>query len=130
LPVSNIRILIFYRLSGRERQQGNVAGPLDCRCQAALVGRAYPGQTARHNLATLSHKLLQQPHIFVVDVVDLLDAEPANLLTPEKLASLIAASAVSTISSIATIAPVTASRLRASGFSWSFLIDFVSHNSP
>jgi hypothetical protein len=114
--LSNDSLLTFvFRLflSSREGQQGNVTGPLDRSCQAALVGRAHPSQTPRHNLASLGHKLLQQPDIFVIDVVNFLDAEPANFLATEKLAPLIAASGRS---AIAPVAPVPTSRLRAAGF--------------
>ena len=45
------------------------------------------GQTAGNNLAPLGDELLQQAHIAVVDGVDLLDAELADLLAAEELAS-------------------------------------------
>src|SRR5215472_12822608 len=118
-------------LSCREGQQGNVARPLDGRRQTALVGRAHAGQTPRHNLASLRHKLLQQSYVFVVDIVDFFDAESANLFAPEKLASLVAprASGPATVAAITTLA-VTAPGLRTARFSWCFLIHFVSHKSP
>jgi hypothetical protein len=72
-------------------QQSNVAGPLNGRSQAALVRRAYSGQPAWDNLAPFRHKLAQQSHVFVIDVVNLLNAEFADLLAPEKLATAIAA---------------------------------------
>ena len=63
-----------------ERQQGDVAGLLDGAGQAALVRGADAGQTARHNLAALGDKALQQANIPVGDRIDLLRAEFANLL--------------------------------------------------
>ena len=53
-------------------------------------GEHTPGQTPRHDLAALGHELPEQPVIFVVDVGDLLGAELANFLAPEKLASTFA----------------------------------------
>ena len=70
-----------------EGQQGDVAGLLDGAGQAALVRGANAGQAARHNLAALGHKLLQQTHIAVGDRVDLLGAELADLLAAEELAA-------------------------------------------
>src|ERR1700745_4466435 len=49
--------------------------------------RAHACQPARNDLAALGDELPEQPVIFVVDVFDLLDAEFANLLAPEELAS-------------------------------------------
>jgi hypothetical protein len=72
-------------------QQGDVAGPLNGRGQAALVRRAYSGQPAWDNLAPFRHELAEQAHVFVINVVNLLHAEFADLLAPEKLATAIAA---------------------------------------
>ena len=47
--------------------------------------RADAGNTARDDLAALGHEGVQQLQIFVIDVVDLLDAEPADFLAPEIL---------------------------------------------
>ncbi len=49
--------------------------------------RAYTGQAAGNDLAALGDKTLQQANIAVGDSVDLLGAELANFLAPEKLAS-------------------------------------------
>jgi hypothetical protein len=54
------------------------------------VRRAYAGQASRSDLAAFRHELRQQTHIFVIDRFDLLDAELANLLAPEKLAAAFA----------------------------------------
>jgi hypothetical protein len=51
------------------------------------MGGADAGKTARHNLAPLRHKLLQQANVAIVDGIDLLDTELANLLAAEELAS-------------------------------------------
>src|SRR5262249_41825070 len=61
--------------------------------QAALVRRTHTGQAARHDLARLSHELPKQADILIVHAVDLLDAELANLLAAEELASAFARSA-------------------------------------
>jgi hypothetical protein len=55
------------------------------------VGGANTGQAAGNNLAPLGDELLQQTHIAVVDRVDLLHAELADLLAPEELPSARAA---------------------------------------
>jgi hypothetical protein len=74
-----------------ERQQGNVARPLDGRCKAALVRSAHPGQPPWDDLASLRHKLAEQTYVLVINVVNLLHAELADLLATEKFASTIAA---------------------------------------
>src|SRR5580692_4640853 len=43
------------------------------------------GDSARNNLAALGNERLQHSDVLVIDVIDLLDAEPANLLAPEIL---------------------------------------------
>src|SRR5579884_4338069 len=74
------------RPGGCERQQRDVASLLDRSSKTTLVGRADPTQPPRHNLSALGDELRQQPVILVVDGVNLLDAELANLLPPEVLA--------------------------------------------
>src|ERR1700686_4043912 len=70
-----------------KRQQCDVARLLDGRGQPVLMRRAHAGQPPGHDLAALRHELAEQPVILVVDVRDLLRAELADLLAPEKLAS-------------------------------------------
>src|ERR1700687_3961212 len=67
----------------RERQQGDVARLLDGVGEPPLMRGANAGDAARDDLAALRHKGVQQLYILVIDVVDLLDAEPANFLAPE-----------------------------------------------
>src|SRR3954466_15338542 len=43
------------------------------------------GNPARSNFAALGHKAVQHLHVFVIDVVDLFDAEPVHFLAPEIL---------------------------------------------
>ena len=69
----------------RERQQGDVARLLDGVGEPPLVWGAHAGDAARDDLAALRHEGVQQLHVFIVDVVDLLDAEPADFLPPEIL---------------------------------------------
>src|SRR5579863_8544129 len=69
----------------RERQQRDVARLLDGVGETPLMGRAHARDPPRHNLAALGHKGVQHLHIFVIDVIDLLHAEPAHLLAPEIL---------------------------------------------
>jgi hypothetical protein len=44
------------------------------------------GQAARHDLAALGHELREQTHVLVVDILDFLDAELADLLAAKILA--------------------------------------------
>jgi hypothetical protein len=119
-------------LSCREGQQGDVAGPFDRGCQAALVRGAYAGEAARHDLPALGHKLLQQPHVLIVDIVNLFDAELADLLAAKEFPTGITRSPAGTVTTLAisAIATVSGPGLRAAGFSGCFLMCFVSHNSP
>ena len=71
----------------RKRKQRDVASLLDGARQTALMRGAHTGQTAWHNLAALSHELLQQPHVAVGNRIDLLGAELADLLAAEELAT-------------------------------------------
>src|ERR1035441_7871918 len=67
----------------RERQQGDVARLLDGVGQPPLVRGADAGNAARDNLAALRHERVEQLHVLVIDVVDLLHTEPANFLAAE-----------------------------------------------
>src|SRR5882724_9076299 len=69
-----------------KRQQGNVASLFNSARESPLVRGTHTSQAARNNLAPLGHELLQQAYIAVMDRVDLLHAELANLLAPEELA--------------------------------------------
>jgi hypothetical protein len=70
-----------------ERQQCNVPRLLDGARQPPLVRGADTGQPPRHNLAALSHKLLQQPYVAIRNRIDLFRAELADLLAAEELAT-------------------------------------------
>jgi hypothetical protein len=111
LPQSGTRETQY--LSCREGQQGDIASPLDSGCQAALVRCAHAGETPRHDLAALGHELLQQPHVFVIDIVNFLDTELADLFAAKELAPGIASAgsgaAIATVSAIATITAVSTS---------------------
>ena len=54
-----------------ERQQRYVARLLDGFRHPALMWSAHPGQAARNELSALGNKLREQPHVLVVDIVDL-----------------------------------------------------------
>src|ERR1035441_2977813 len=69
----------------RERQQRDVARLLDGVGQAPLMRSADAGNAARDDLAPFRHEGVEHFHVLVIDVVDLLDAEPAHFLAPEKL---------------------------------------------
>jgi hypothetical protein len=70
-----------------KRQQGDIPGLLDGAGETALVGGANASEPARHNLAALGHKPLQQPDIAVGDGVNLLGTELADLLAAEELSA-------------------------------------------
>src|SRR5579864_1240634 len=93
-----LRVSAVNRLLPRgKRQQGNIACPLNRRRKPALVRRANASQAPWNDLAALRHKLPEQAHVFVVNVVDLFHAELADLLATEKLPSAAFAAARSTI---------------------------------
>src|SRR4029079_11101228 len=50
--------------------------------------RARPGNPARQDLAPLRHEAAEQLHVLVVDVVDLVRAELADLAAAEQAAAL------------------------------------------
>src|SRR4051812_13079949 len=68
-----------------KRQERDVARLLDGIAQPVLVRSADARNAPGHDFAALGDKAAQHPHIFVVDIVDLLDAEAATLLPPEIL---------------------------------------------
>src|SRR4029079_4204840 len=67
----------------RVRDQRQLARPHDRRPQLSLVQRAGPRNTPRQHLGALGHERHQELHILVVDVVDLVRAELADLAPPE-----------------------------------------------
>src|SRR5260370_2157302 len=68
------------------RQQTDVARPLDGHAQPTLMPRTHAGHTPRQNLPALLHELREDVRALVVDEVHLLDAELAHLFLPEILA--------------------------------------------
>jgi hypothetical protein len=69
-----------------EREQGDVAGPLDGFAEPALMTGADTCHAARKNLAALLHELRKDVGALVVDEVHLLDTELADFLFAEVLA--------------------------------------------
>jgi hypothetical protein len=127
------------RCSSRKRQQRDVARLLDGRGQPVLVRRAYPSQPPGHDLAALRDELSEQSVVFVIDVGDLLSAELANFLAPEKLASTFARrttgprSPASTASESWSVSPGTRSVARWSRWPFTYrrcCFCLVSHKSP
>src|SRR5438445_11376001 len=82
-----LRVSAVKALPRGKWQQRNVARPLDRRRQSALVRCAYSSEPTRHDLAPLCHKLAEQTHVLIVDVVDLFHAELADFFAPEKFPS-------------------------------------------
>jgi hypothetical protein len=69
-----------------ERQQRDVARPLNGFAEPPLVARASARHAPRENLATLLNEWLKHLDPFVIDEVHALDAETANLLLSKILA--------------------------------------------
>src|SRR4051812_11673603 len=65
------------------RDQRNLAGALERRLQLALMHRARARDAPRQDLPALRHERAQQLHVLVIDVVDLVCAELANLAAAE-----------------------------------------------
>src|SRR5215218_1309739 len=74
-------------LVGHVRNQRQLPGPRDRRLQRALVLGAGAGDPPRLDLAALGNERRQQPHVLVVDVVDLLRAELADAAPAEEPAA-------------------------------------------
>src|ERR1043165_8908711 len=70
------------------RDKRDLPRALDGDLQLPLVHRAGARDAARQNLAALRHERSQELHVLVVDVVDLVRAELADLAAPEERAAL------------------------------------------
>src|SRR4051812_15551804 len=70
------------------RNERDLARPLDCGLQLALVHRARARDAARQDLAALGNERTDQFDVLVVDVVDLVRAELADLAATEQRAAL------------------------------------------
>src|SRR4029079_11913900 len=75
-------------LIGDVRQQGDLPRALDGRLKLPLVHRAGAGDSAGQNLAALRHERADKLEVLVVDVVDLVRAELADLAPTEHRAPL------------------------------------------
>src|SRR5260370_10403780 len=74
------------RRASRERQERDVAGPLDGHAQPPLMPRANARHTAGQNLSPLLHELRKNVRALVVDEVHLLHPGLSNLFLSEILA--------------------------------------------
>src|SRR5579872_2559237 len=70
------------------RDEGNLARPLDGGLKLALVHRARTGNPPRQDLAALGDERRDELRVLVVDVVDLVRAELADLAAAEERAAL------------------------------------------
>jgi hypothetical protein len=86
-------LLMTALVAGCKRQQSDVACLLDGPRQPPLMGGADAGEAPGDYLAPLGNKLLQQAYIAIVDGIDFLDTELANLLAAKELASAAAGAA-------------------------------------
>jgi hypothetical protein len=62
---------------GNKRQQSQVAGQFNGRGQHPLVFGAIPGHPAGYNLSAFGHEVAKTLIVFVIDLIDLLQAELA-----------------------------------------------------
>src|SRR5688572_24082964 len=72
----------------RVRDERQLARPHQRHAQLPLVQGAGPGDAPRQDLGALGHERQQQPRVLVVDVVDLVAAELADLPPAEHRAAL------------------------------------------
>jgi len=86
-------LLVTALVASCKRQQSDVARLLDGTRQSTLMGGADAGKTPGYYLAPLGDKLLQQANIAIVDGIDFLDTEFADLLAAKELASAAAGAA-------------------------------------
>src|SRR5437773_1071406 len=77
-------------LVGCVRDQRELARTHECRPELPLVHRTRARDAPRQNLGALGNERHQQLHVLVVDVVDLVRAELADLSTPEHRTALTA----------------------------------------
>jgi hypothetical protein len=122
-------LLVTSLVAGGKRQQSDIACLLDGTRQPPLMGGADAREAPGYYLSALSNKLLQQAYIAIVDGIDLLDTELANLLAAEELPS----SPARATGARAGSASAGAARPRTSGpgSAWcAWRADFVSHNFP
>src|SRR5437868_486440 len=116
-----------------KRQQSNVPGLLNGDRQSPLMRSTHSSQPPRHNLAAFRHELSQETYIFVVNGLNLLDAELANLLAAEILATTFAATAWARASSATrTLRPwcFAARSLCSSAGRCYWCACFFSHDAP
>jgi hypothetical protein len=81
----------FLRSPPGKRKQSDIPRLFDGQGQTSLVRRAHPGQTPGNDLAAFRHELRQQPDVFVIDGLNFLHAELANLLAAKIFAPTFAA---------------------------------------
>src|SRR5258706_1897568 len=114
----DVSIIYVWLLVGRERKHGRDAGALDRVLEFALMQRTGSGDAARKDLPALRDELLQGLDVFVVDVLELLDAELADALAAkEELLLAALRSARSAGAAAATGIAATAATTRSSHFS-------------
>ena len=79
---------VFSQLVADIRQQCNVSCTLDRCCQFTLMECTSAGNSARQNLCTLSHALLQSCNILIINALYTIHAEHANLFPRSLSAAL------------------------------------------
>src|SRR5437899_12841071 len=92
------------------RNQRDLSRALDGGLQLALVHRARARDAPRENLAALGHERPDQLDVLVVDVVDLVRAELADLAPAEQRAALALFLVAGLLVLVAAAAPAAAAR--------------------
>ncbi len=73
-------VLFVFKLVANVCEKRNGTGALYCNGYLTLVLSASSGNSAGQNLGTLAYALSQSGYILIVDMIDLISAEDANLL--------------------------------------------------
>ena len=102
---SDVSVIRMMESIGCKRQHRGDAGAFDRVLELALMQRASAGDAARKDLPALRDELLQHLHVFVIDVLELLDAELADALAAVEKLLLAARSARSAGSATAAFRP-------------------------
>src|SRR6478736_4774598 len=108
-PATRLRVVVV-----GVRDQGQEARALDGGGELALVTRLGTGDAARHDLAGLGQVLAQGVEILVVDLLDALGGELAELAAAEKLGHGVAPQAASAVLSASPMGAPSSSRRRRS----------------
>jgi hypothetical protein len=111
-----VTVFPFDRLVSRIRQQRNVACALDCLGKHALMNGAVARNTTGQNLAAFRDKVSQEPDIFEVNDVYLLDAKSTDSAPAKSAAATTARARTAPVKIIVTTIVVTWASISVSVF--------------